>query len=410
MFSFYLNFGIIIIVLKDYDIMAIICTENDKLFESFKNNVSNRKVIFHIKDIFKDWWNNFLNEYSNFTIRDTVLYNVKRMLNCKTLALGFDVFKCPNCGKEKICFHTCKSRLCSSCGNKYNNERSTSIFSKLFKFKHRHVVWTIPEELRRFFRKDRKRLSLLFKASEIVINSWFKDKYKKKNITPAFISILHTYGRSLIWNPHIHMILLEGGINKDGFVPVNFFAYAAFRKRFMKVLLDLLDEEINTTEFKKLKRELYRKLKDGFYVYSPPSNFKTIDGLIKYVTRYVSRPVMAESRIIDYDRNYVTFWYQRHEDDKIVIEKVHAYEFISRIILHIPEKNQKYIRYYGCYNESTKVVTPKMKNMLKLHNKNSIELKRTTNKWRINLQISFNFDPLKCQKCDTIMVYMESVW
>lgn len=390
--------------------MAILCTEDDKLFEQYKNKVSDRKIKFHIKDIFLDHWNGFLNKFPTLNIREIVFYNIKRMIKCKTLDLGFDVFKCPNCNKEKFCFHTCKSRICSSCGNKYNNERQTSIFSKLFKFKHRHIVWTIPEELRKYFREDRKRLSLLFKASQIVIESWFHDKYKKKNITPAFISILHTYGRSLIWNPHIHMILLEGGMNKDGFITVNFFAYSAFRKRFMKVLLDLLEKEINTTEFRQLKRQLYRKLKDGFYVFSPPSKFKTIDGLIKYVTRYVSRPVMAESRILDYDRTYVTFWYQRHTDNKIVIEKIHAYEFISRIIIHTPEKNQKYIRYYGCYNESTKLITPKMKEIFRIHNKKFIELKRAINKWRLNIQISFNIDPLKCPNCDTIMVYTESVW
>ena len=390
--------------------MAILCTEDDKLFEQYKNKVSDRKIKFHIKDIFLDHWNGFLNKFPTLNIREIVFYNIKRMIKCKTLDLGFDVFKCPNCNKEKFCFHTCKSRICSSCGNKYNNERQTFIFSKLFKFKHRHIVWTIPEELRKYFREDRKRLSLLFKASQIVIESWFHDKYKKKNITPAFISILHTYGRSLIWNPHIHMILLEGGMNKDGFIAVNFFAYSAFRKRFMKVLLDLLEKEINTTEFRQLKRQLYRKLKDGFYVFSPPSKFKTIDGLIKYVTRYVSRPVMAESRILDYDRTYVTFWYQRHTDNKIVIEKIHAYEFISRIIIHTPEKNQKYIRYYGCYNESTKLITPKMKEIFRIHNKKSIELKRAINKWRLNIQISFNIDPLKCPNCDTIMVYTESVW
>ena len=390
--------------------MAIICTEDDKLFDKYKHSISNRKVIFHIKDIFIDHWNDFLNKFPLLNIRETVFYNVKRMLKCKTLDLGFDVFKCPNCGKEKFRFHTCKSRLCSSCGNKYNNDRSTSIFSKLFKSKHRHIVWTIPKELRKFFREDRKRLNLLFKASEITINSWFHDKYKKKHIVPGFISILHTYGRSLIWNPHIHMILLEGGLNKDGFFPVNFFAYASFRKRFMKVLLDLLDEEINTDEFKQLKRTLYKNLKNGFYVFSPPSKFKTVNGLIKYVTRYVSRPVMAESRIIDYDGTYVTFWYQRHKDNKIVIEKIHAYEFISRIILHIPEKNQKYIRYYGCYNESTKIVTQKVKEIMRLCNEKSIEFKRAINKWRLNIQISFNIDPIKCPKCDTIMVYTESVW
>ena len=390
--------------------MSIICTQDDILFKQYENHINDKKVKYHIKDIFEDHWNKFLKSYPNINIRETVFDNINKMLKCKTLDLGFDVFKCPNCGKEKFCFHTCKSRLCSSCGNKYNTERQTSIFSKLFKFKHRHVVWTIPEELRNYFREDRQRLSLLFKASQIVIESWFHDKYKKKNITPAFISVLHTYGRSIIWNPHIHMILLEGGINKDGFVPVNFFSYAAFRKRFMKVLLELLGKEINTVEFKNLKRTLYKNLKEGFYVYSPPSKFKSVDALIKYVTRYVSRPVMAESRILNYDGTYVTFWYQRHEDNKIVIEKIHAFEFISRIILHIPEKNQKYIRYYGCYNESTKIVTSKMKEMFRKFNQKSIELKKTINKWRLNIQFSFNIDPLKCPNCDTIMIYAESVW
>lgn len=45
-----------------------------------------------------------------------------------------------------------------------------------------------------------------------------------------------------------------------------------------------------------------------------------------------------------------------------------------------------------------------------LFNKKSIELKRVINKWRLNIQISFNIDPLKCPNCDTIMVYIESVW
>lgn len=390
--------------------MSIICSQDDILFKKYENQINDKKVKYHIKDIFEEHWNKFLKSYPNINIRETVFDNINKMLKCKTLDLGFDVFKCPNCGKEKFCFHTCKSRLCSSCGNKYNTERQTSIFSKLFKFNHRHVVWTIPEELRNYFREDRKRLSLLFKASQIVIESWFRDKYKKKNITPAFISVLHTYGRSIIWNPHIHMILLEGGINKDSFVPVNFFSYAAFRKRFMKVILDLLDKEINTVEFKNLKRSLYKNLKDGFYVYSPPSKFKSVDALIKYVTRYVSRPVMAESRILNYDKTYVTFWYQRHEDNKIVIEKIHAFEFISRIILHIPEKNQKYIRYYGCYHESTKIVTSKMKEMFRKFNQKSIELKKTITKWRLNIKFSFNIDPLKCPNCDTIMIYAESVW
>ena len=177
----------------------IICTEKDKEFEQYKDKVKNKKVIFTIKEIFKDWWNKFLETYPKLNIRDVVFSNVEIMLKCKTWNLGYDVYKCPNCGKEKIVPHTCKSRLCSSCGNIYNKQRESSIFSKLFRCKHRHVVFTIPDELRVYFREDRKRLNYLFKAVSITVNSWFENKYKKKELIPAYTSILHTLGRSLIF-------------------------------------------------------------------------------------------------------------------------------------------------------------------------------------------------------------------
>ena len=103
------------------------------------------------------------------------------------------------------------------------------------------------------------------------------------------------------------MILLDGGVSKTGLVKVDFFSYASFRKRFMKVLLDLLEKDIGTKEFHEVKNKMYKEHKEGFYVFAPKSKFKNYIELIKYVTRYVARPVMAESRIIDYDGTYVTF-------------------------------------------------------------------------------------------------------
>ena len=76
----------------------IICTEKDKEFEQYKDKVKNKKVIFTIKEIFKDWWNKFLETYPKLNIRDVVFSNVERMLKCKTWDLGYAVYKCPNCG------------------------------------------------------------------------------------------------------------------------------------------------------------------------------------------------------------------------------------------------------------------------------------------------------------------------
>ena len=386
----------------------IICTENDKDFIKYEAKVKNRKTFFTIKQIFKDWWNKFLEAYPNINIRDVVFTNVSRMLKCKTWDLGYAIFKCPDCGNEKIVPHTCKSRMCSSCGNKYNKQRETSIFSKLFKCKHRHVVFTIPDELRVYFRQDRKRFNYLFKAASITVNYWIKEKYKKKDIIPAYISILHTFGRSLIFNPHIHMILMDGGISNKckEFIKIDFFSYPSFRKRFMKVLLDMLEDDIGKNEFRKIKNEMYLKHKDGFYVFAPPSKFKSYTDLIKYVCRYVTRPVMAESRIIDYDGEFVTFWYQRHNDNLIIIEKIHAYEFISRLIIHIPDHNFKQIRFYGAYHNSTILKI----DVIKLLTKEKADYKRKLNNWRSLILLSFKSDPLICPVCQNMMIYYNSIY
>ena len=386
----------------------IVCIETDKEFNKYKNKVNSRKVKFTIKQIFQDWWNKFLETYPKFKIRDVVFSNIERMLKCKTWDLGYAVYQCPNCGEEKVVPHTCKSRICSSCGNKYNKQRETSIFSKLFKCKHRHVVFTIPKELRFLFRQDRKRLNLLFKAASMTINSWFKEKYKKKDLIPAYISILHTFGRSLVFNPHIHMILMDGGISNkcQEFIKVDFFSYPAFRKRFMKILLDLLEKDIGKKEFRKIKNSMYINHKEGFYVFAPPSKFKSYTDLIKYVCRYVARPVMAESRIIDYDGTYVTFWYQRHEDDLVVIERVHAFEFISRLIIHIPDYNFKQIRFYGAYHNSTIIKI----DVVTLISKEKSDYFKGMNTWRILTTLSFQTDPISCPNCNNTMVYYESVF
>lgn len=204
------------------------------------------------------------------------------------------------------------------------------------------------------------------------------------------------------------MILMDGGIlniNKE-FIKVDFFAYPSFRKRFMKVLLDMLENDIGKENFHTMKNSMYLEHNKGFYVYAPKSIFKSYTDLIKYVCRYVARPVMAESRIIDCDDTFVTFWYQRHEDDIIIIEKIHACEFISRLIIHIPDKNFKQIRYYGAYHNSTKILI----DIVPLIPKDRMPFKHSLTKWRLLSIISFKKDPLDCPICQNTMLYYNSVF
>ena len=103
------------------------------------------------------------------------------------------------------------------------------------------------------------------------------------------------------------------------------------------------------SSFKKDKAKCYREHEHGFYVHIKPNKCKPKQTL-KYNGRYLGRPVIATSRIIDYDGDFVTFKYNRHEDNKLVIEKLPVMDFIKRLIRHIPKKHFKMVRYYDIYS------------------------------------------------------------
>ena len=102
--------------------------------------------------------------------RDSVIENVEKMINCGDPSFGGAMYGCPHCGKLKFVPFRCHSRFCSTCGNKYSMERTTSMSFKLINVKHRHCVFTIDENLRDFFLENRTLLNCLFHAVTSVIS------------------------------------------------------------------------------------------------------------------------------------------------------------------------------------------------------------------------------------------------
>lgn len=112
--------------------------------------------------------------------------------------------------------------------------------------------------------------------------------------------------------------------------------------------------------FKQIKSLCYSSHKKGFYVYAKPSSCDP-ETAIKYIGRYLGRPVIATSRIDKYDGSMVTFHYNRHEDDKYIQETIPVMDFIKRLIRHIPEKHFKMIRYGGLYARHRKQTSSSIK-------------------------------------------------
>ena len=351
-----------------------------------------------LQDIFKDHYEEM--KYI-FHPRASVIENVDKMINCGNTAFGGAMYGCPNCGKLKFVPFRCHSRFCTTCGNLYAMNRTTSMSFKLVNVTHRHCVFTIDSQLRDFFLKDRSLLNCLFDAVRSVISRMFFKQSKSMNFTPGFIMVLHTFGRDLKWNPHIHCLISEGGYSDNGFWRnINHFNYTYLRNAFRTALLNELELKIGPS-FKKIKSQCYREHKEGFYVYAKPNKCDPTT-VVKYIGRYLGRPVIASSRIDKYDGDSVTFHYNRHEDNKYVEETLPVMDFIQRLIQHIPEKHFKMIRYGGIYarhRDSDK----------KLHRAISREKQpfyKGFNKWRTAILSSFGYDPLKCQ-CGTTMLFLE---
>jgi len=364
---------------------------------------------YTIKEIFKDNWNGFLREMQrqNKPIRETILYEVNKIIGCQDLKNGFALYVCPKCNLKKRVPFTCKSRFCNCCGAKYSKDRALNMSAKLLECPHRHVVFTIPEELRKYFALDRSLLNLLFEAAADTITYRFNRRNKSENYIPGMICVLHTFGRDLKWNPHIHMILCEEAIgNSNTWKRFDHIDYEGLRRSWQFSILKLLSGKILSPAFKTLVDKLYADHESGFYVNSPPiKNFSA--GVINYVVRYAGRPVLAQSRITHYDGESVTFTYTPHGSDELVTETVSAFDFIKKLIIHIPERNFKMIRYYGFYCEHcskhtqylrrARIIDPFMVNKIKYIYKS----------WRKRIRYCFNHDPIKCAFCGTDLELIE---
>ena len=390
-------------------------TFDDNMFNSngsLNKNYNSFKKTGVIAQIFEDHWNNVYtkNAFSINQYRPYADKEIQKVIDCYNKNLGCSVYECPECHDIVFVGHTCKSRLCSSCGYKYKNQRVENILQTAYNCTHRQIVFTIPEELRKYFFEDFYLINVLFQAVDDTIYSIFNDFFKRnkkgklKKYTsrikyiPGFFAFLHTFGRDLKWNPHIHVLIAELKLGADGSCKqMKHFDFSALRHRFQNVLLSLLDKKLNSKHFKKLKSSLFARYKDGFYVYAESKKFSTLQSGIEYVTRYCGRVPISENRIINYDGKNVTFSYIAHEDDSYHEVTVSAEKFILMLIRHIVPPQFKIIRYYGFYRKKH-ILHSKMILLVKKEFRN---YRKSLLKHRVSILLSFKRDPLYCPKCDS---------
>lgn len=357
-----------------------------------------------IKQIFKENWDKFIE--SN-PVRPVVKKEVEKMLSCRELNKGYTEYHCPECGERKFVAFTCKSRLCTSCGKIATEEWIEELAKEMIEVPHRHMVFTIPETMRNFILRDRKLLKIISDSAAEAIQSYLRERSKKQKPTPGIVCVIHTFGRDLKWNPHVHALVTEGALRKDNnWKAIIYFHYEMLRKRWQHVLLKNIKKKYkDNPQVKDMINNLYKKNVQGFYVYAK-NRMRSAKGAAKYIGGYVSRPAIAESRIINYDGEVVTFWYERHEDEKRTEVTLPVQEFIGKVVRHVPERYFKMVRYYGIYSRKRKSKSQKIMSVWKKFKR--LEYKRTY--WRQRMLKAFGKDPLVCSKCGQEMTVYDIVY
>jgi hypothetical protein len=261
---------------------------------------------------------------------------------------------------------------------------------------------------------------LLFKAVGDAILSWCKEQ----GFLPGFVSIMHTFGSILDFHPHIHVLWAEGGCHRvfQNWRQCNYFPHQALKERFKYYLIKYLrawaKENRNTVLITPDIVELWRrKLKCDTLFRVTQSLYEIIwyvhigeklDNAVftvHYIGRYAKRPAIAETRIIDYDREskMVTFAYRDKTTGADETTAIAAEEFIGRLVRHIPEKHFKMIRYYGFYanrvkNRYLELLAPYVIALFGLAAL-TFSPDYRAGSWRERIRMSAGNDPLICPDC-----------
>ena len=305
------------------------------------------------KTIISDNWEEFKIKKPQY---NTDQYNipVKKMLGCGEEFNGYSKYMCLHCGcdSKKIAF-SCKCCFCLSCSKQYVDDFVNNIGKMLHSgVIYRHIVLTLPKQLRLAFFKERHDGTLLskfmkcgYKCLEDVVCT-----LKRKYLKIGCIVVVQTHGRSGEYNPHLHIIMTSGGVDTQSktWKDLGYFNYEMIHKKWQYHLSNLVKFYFNSKKTNKLVNKLWKEYPKGFVANvskgSVPNRF---GGLARYLAKYVASPPIAVRRILNYDGKKVKYWYQDHESKSKKIEEVDVYTFIGRMVQHIMPKGFKRVRYYG---------------------------------------------------------------
>jgi Putative transposase/Transposase zinc-binding domain len=264
---------------------------------------------------------------------------------CRTGELGTVLYQCESCGQTHAMGRSCGNRHCPTCQQDKTKAWLETQTDRLLPCPYFLVTFTLPAELRALARSHQRTVySALFEASSAALRLLAADPKFVGTDRIGFFGVLHTWGRTLEYHPHVHYVVPGGGLSADGsrwlpsragfFVPVEALSII-YRAKFR----DALKREglLNQVDPAVWRRD--------WVVHSQAAG----DGRasLHYLAPYVFRVAIGDHRIVSCDDGKVTFSYRRVGSNRPRKMTLDAHEFIRRFLQHILPAGFQKVRHYG---------------------------------------------------------------
>jgi Putative transposase/Transposase zinc-binding domain len=288
--------------------------------------------------------------------------------SCRTAALGGHVARCEKCSHTQIAYNSCRNRHCPKCQGAVAKEWLADREAELLPVPYYHVVFTLPGPIGDIAYQNKAVIyDILFKASAETLTTIAADP-KHLGARIGVTSVLHTWGSAMTHHPHVHMIVPGGGISPDGerwvscrpgfFLPVRVLS-RLFRRLFLEKLaaahragrLHFFGNHAHLDDAQAFAAYLTPLRRAEWVVYSKRP-FGGPQAVLAYLSRYTHRVAIANSRLIAFDRDGVTFKWKDYRAEGRQRQKVMTLatdEFIRRFLIHVLPRGFHRIRHYGLF-------------------------------------------------------------
>lgn len=305
-----------------------------------------------INEIFRTFGPEYVERFGDDMPKDHIKA-IEAITVCRTAQAGTAYYECEQCHNLHVMYQSCGNRHCPTCQHHRTRQWLQAQMARQLPGHHFMITFTVPEDLRRFIRANQRvAYSGLFKASSEAIKMLARDEKHIGGDVPGFFGVLHTWGRTLEYHPHIHYVVAGGALSStdgrwhpsriDFFVPVRALS-KIFRAKFRDEikaagLFDLVPPEVWNIDWNVNCQAVGES-----------------SASLGYLAPYVFKVAISNNRIIKVENRTVTFKYKKQKGSRWRTMALEVFEFIRRFLQHVLPTGFMKVRYFGFMNPSCKV-------------------------------------------------------